>query len=182
MRFSNYPKLLWFPVCYDTLLQDFFLGVLWQMQKSPVEAITVVRIGIKLNNSHKCYPRISQSILFWLAGSILKLLTTISDLFFKWLLRALHIMTLLHTQRFWKSIWISPFKEIHMLVHWLFRTPGVNSILYILIFSYLAISMLFHMVPEQSILTAEMLIFVMEKFLKISLDCWNAVFRIWKNA
>ena len=89
-------------------------------------------------------------------------------------------MTLLHTQQFWKCIWILPFREIHVLVHWLFRTSGVNSILYILIFSYLAISMLFHMVPKQSILTAEMLIFVMEKFLKISLDCWNAVLYLKK--
>lgn len=52
----------------------------------------------------------------------------------------------------------------------LFRTSGVNSVLYILICSYLALPIYFHMVLKRSILTAEMLIFVMEKFLKISLD------------
>lgn len=38
--------------------------------------------------------------------------------------------------------------------------------------------MCFHMVLKQNILTAEMLIFVMEKFLKISLDSWNAVLHL----
>lgn len=40
--------------------------------------------------------------------------------------------------------------------------------------------MYFHMVLKQTILTPKMLIFVMENFPKISLDCWNAVLYLKK--